>query len=131
MPNGALPQYLKRQRPEADERLRFMYEIALGMEYLHSREVLHGDMKAANVLVDGQGICLIADFGQSDVRNQVLQLSGQAPPRTSCPCAWSNLLADFDIQMGLFAGLLRRSSTGKGNSVHQLTLTHLLSAVLR
>ncbi|KAJ2913976.1 hypothetical protein MD484_g6442, partial [Candolleomyces efflorescens] len=34
---------------------RFMLEIAQGMEYLHSRKVLHGDLKASNVLVDDSG----------------------------------------------------------------------------
>lgn len=37
MPNGALPQYLRRIEPPAKERLRLMHEIALGMVYLHSR----------------------------------------------------------------------------------------------
>ncbi|KAH7104572.1 hypothetical protein BKA62DRAFT_468969 [Auriculariales sp. MPI-PUGE-AT-0066] len=80
MSNGSLPQYLRHHRPIPHERLRFMHEIALGLQYLHSKDVLHGDMKAANVLVNGQSSCVITDFGQSDVRTEVWRLSQQAPP---------------------------------------------------
>lgn len=80
MANGALPGYLHRVRPPAPERMRMMHEIVLGMVYLHSRSVLHGDLKAANVLVDDQLRCIIADFGQSEVKSEVLRLTGKAPP---------------------------------------------------
>ncbi|KIJ98626.1 hypothetical protein K443DRAFT_680649 [Laccaria amethystina LaAM-08-1] len=62
--------------------LRFMYEMAKGMEYLHSRGVLHGNLKAANVLVDDNIHCLISDFGQSEMKSEVFRISGRPPPRT-------------------------------------------------
>ena len=55
---------------------RFMHEIAKGMEYLHSREVLHGDLKGANVLVDDRYRCVISDFGQSKMKLEACRLSG-------------------------------------------------------
>ncbi|KZW00630.1 hypothetical protein EXIGLDRAFT_720865 [Exidia glandulosa HHB12029] len=79
MANGNLPQYLRRN-PDSAEHLRLMHEIAMGMAYLHSRQVIHGDMKAANVLVDDQHQCVIADFGQSDIRDEVYRLSGRSVP---------------------------------------------------
>jgi abelson tyrosine-protein kinase 1 len=63
--------------------LRFMYEIATGMEYLHSRGVLHGDLKAANVLVDDGIHCVISDFGQSEMKSEVFRISEMPLPRTS------------------------------------------------
>ncbi|PPR04355.1 hypothetical protein CVT24_013207 [Panaeolus cyanescens] len=50
--------------------LRFMHHIAKGMMYLHSLDppVLHGDLKASNVLVDNQFCAQIADFGQSELK---------------------------------------------------------------
>ncbi|KAG5348561.1 hypothetical protein C0989_009940, partial [Termitomyces sp. Mn162] len=41
-----------RKSHEEGDLFRFMLEIAQGMEYLHANGVLHGDLKAANVLVD-------------------------------------------------------------------------------
>jgi serine/threonine protein kinase len=78
----------KRQRVDL---LRMMHEIAKGMEYLHSMGVLHGDLKASNVLVDdkirqGKVRCVISDFGQSEIKSEVYRLSGAQPPRTSCFC---------------------------------------------
>ncbi|KAJ7210970.1 hypothetical protein C8J57DRAFT_1097970, partial [Mycena rebaudengoi] len=64
---------------------RFMHEIALGMEYLHAEGVLHGELKArillpGLVLVDEKINCLISDFGQEEIRSEVLRLSGTSTP---------------------------------------------------
>ncbi|KAF7321723.1 Protein kinase domain-containing protein [Mycena kentingensis (nom. inval.)] len=60
--------------------LRFMHEIAKGMDYLHGKGVLHGDLKAANILVDDNIHCLVADFGQSEMKSEVFRISGTSPP---------------------------------------------------
>ncbi|KAI9175528.1 hypothetical protein H9P43_006889 [Blastocladiella emersonii ATCC 22665] len=49
------------------EHLRLLTETAMGMAYLHSKNVLHGGLKANNVLVDGSGRAQVADFGLSRV----------------------------------------------------------------
>ncbi|KAF9257053.1 kinase-like protein, partial [Marasmius fiardii PR-910] len=61
MANGEITKYLK-VNPTHD-RLRVLSEIAAGLMYLHSRNIIHGDIKGANVLVDEQGQCYLADFG--------------------------------------------------------------------
>ncbi|KAL0566975.1 hypothetical protein V5O48_015023 [Marasmius crinis-equi] len=38
-------------------------EIAAGMSYLHTHKIVHGDIKGANVLVNEQRRCHLADFG--------------------------------------------------------------------
>ncbi|EGN91777.1 hypothetical protein SERLA73DRAFT_100155 [Serpula lacrymans var. lacrymans S7.3] len=60
--------------------VRCMHQIAKGMEYLHSRGVLHGDLKASNVLVDESGRCVISDFGQSEMKSEAYRLSGTPLP---------------------------------------------------
>ncbi|KAH7868923.1 uncharacterized protein C8R40DRAFT_1060595, partial [Lentinula edodes] len=60
--------------------LRFMHEISKGMEYLHGQGVLHGDLKASNVLVDVKIHCVISDFGQSEMRSEAYRISGTALP---------------------------------------------------
>ncbi|KAJ8507429.1 hypothetical protein ONZ45_g10193 [Pleurotus djamor] len=59
----------------------FMYEIAKGMEYLHENGVLHGDLKAANVLVNDRLHCVITDFGQSEMKSEAYRMSGTKQPR--------------------------------------------------
>lgn len=60
---------------------RFMHEIAKGMEYLHSKDILHGDLKASNVLVDNKYRCVISDFGLSEMKSEAFRISGTPPPR--------------------------------------------------
>ncbi|KAJ7194851.1 hypothetical protein GGX14DRAFT_377636 [Mycena pura] len=84
---GSLSTFLRRvaQQGEAakngreDDLLRFMHEVAKGMEYLHGKGVLHGDLKAANVLVDDRIHCQVCDFGQSEMKSEAHRISGTAP----------------------------------------------------
>ncbi|CAE7226331.1 unnamed protein product [Rhizoctonia solani] len=63
MDNGNLHQYL-RKHPAAD-RFQLCTHIASGLEYMHSRSTVHGDLKALNVLVSSDGIARISDFDYS------------------------------------------------------------------
>ncbi|KAJ3242654.1 hypothetical protein HDU78_001323 [Chytriomyces hyalinus] len=48
--------------------VKLLYEVSLGMQYLHSRGVVHGDLKAVNVLVDEYGNANVADFGFASLK---------------------------------------------------------------
>jgi serine/threonine-protein kinase BUR1 len=41
----------------------YMIQLLEGCRYLHQNKILHRDMKAANLLINNQGILQIADFG--------------------------------------------------------------------
>ncbi|KAJ7315537.1 kinase-like domain-containing protein [Mycena albidolilacea] len=65
---GHVGEYLKKF-PEAD-RQALTVGAATGLAYLHSREMIHGDLKVQNVLVDASGRAVICDFGLSKIIDQ-------------------------------------------------------------
>ncbi|CAE6467050.1 unnamed protein product [Rhizoctonia solani] len=58
--NGNLHEYL-RKNPDAD-RHQLCLDVASGLTYMHSQSTVHGDLKAANVLVSSDGVGMISDF---------------------------------------------------------------------
>ncbi|KIJ32256.1 hypothetical protein M422DRAFT_184820, partial [Sphaerobolus stellatus SS14] len=85
MKNGTAVSFLKARAAERGRGaypgpLQMMREIAVGMSYLHRKGVLHGDLKAANVLIDDDFHCVISDFGQSQLRSEVYRLSQKPRP---------------------------------------------------
>ncbi|KAG2140609.1 kinase-like domain-containing protein [Suillus clintonianus] len=67
--NGALTGFLERQqdRLSYQDKFSLLNDIALGLQYLHSKSVVHGDLTGSNVLINGQGQACLADFGLSTI----------------------------------------------------------------
>ncbi|KAF9454354.1 kinase-like protein, partial [Macrolepiota fuliginosa MF-IS2] len=61
MENGNIVIYLKSNPDIPCNPL--IYDIILGLEYLHSENVIHGDLKGLNILVNNSGRACITDFG--------------------------------------------------------------------
>ncbi|KAE9383177.1 kinase-like protein, partial [Gymnopus androsaceus JB14] len=52
--------------------------VVAGMTYLHSRDIVHADLKGANVLVDDNHNALVADFGLSQAIDGMRSRSGRS-----------------------------------------------------
>jgi len=59
--------YLTRANPPVPQRLELFEFICQAVSYLHSRLIIHGDIKPANVLVTPVGIPKLVDFGASSL----------------------------------------------------------------
>ena len=79
VPGGSISQMLSSYGPLEESLVRsFLKQILVGISYLHRKDIIHRDIKGANILIDTQGIVKITDFGISTklpkrVRNQWLK----------------------------------------------------------
>ena len=63
---GELFQHLRKFRTFDEEKVRFYgAQIALALEYLHSKGIIYRDLKPENILMDDQGYLKLADFGMA------------------------------------------------------------------
>ncbi|KAF8264995.1 kinase-like domain-containing protein [Lactarius quietus] len=83
-PRGNLVKYLKGLSGSDAVRvdvLRMIHEISKGMAYLHKKGILHGALKASNILVGDDTRCIISDFGQSEMKSEVNRMARASQPR--------------------------------------------------
>ncbi|CEP18886.1 hypothetical protein [Parasitella parasitica] len=71
VPGGSISSLLSEYK-FLDESLTkfFTRQILQGLQYLHTRHILHRDIKGGNVLIDNDGVCKITDFGLSKNQQQ-------------------------------------------------------------
>ncbi|KAI9433953.1 ras guanine nucleotide exchange factor domain-containing protein [Lactarius indigo] len=81
---GNIMQYLK-IHPEA-HRVPLLSEIASATEYLHSRGIIHGDLRGTNVLLSGDGHACLADFGCARIEG--VEVAGPAEALTYGSTRW-------------------------------------------
>uniref|UniRef100_A0A0E0K5Q2 mitogen-activated protein kinase kinase kinase n=1 Tax=Oryza punctata TaxID=4537 RepID=A0A0E0K5Q2_ORYPU len=60
---GSLAALYQKYRLQDSQVSAYTRQILIGLNYLHQRNVLHRDIKCANILVDSNGLVKLADFG--------------------------------------------------------------------
>ncbi|KAG9008735.1 hypothetical protein FRB93_006281 [Tulasnella sp. JGI-2019a] len=72
-PQGNILEYLQRVRPDVHSRLGLALDTLAGLSYLHGLvpPVVHGDIKALNVLVNSENRALLCDFGLAIAADEV------------------------------------------------------------
>eukprot|EP01065_Artemidia_motanka_P045055 TRINITY_DN6528_c0_g1_i1.p1 TRINITY_DN6528_c0_g1~~TRINITY_DN6528_c0_g1_i1.p1 ORF type:complete len:917 (+),score=247.54 TRINITY_DN6528_c0_g1_i1:372-2753(+) len=72
VPGGSIADLLKQFGALDDQNCcYYAREILVGLEYLHKHNVIHRDIKGANILLTVDGECKLADFGCSGKISQV------------------------------------------------------------
>ncbi|KAG5641562.1 hypothetical protein DXG03_004775 [Asterophora parasitica] len=80
MKNGNIVEYVKKT-PEASQK-HLLEQVADGLDFMHQYNVVHGDLKGANVLIDDKGNARISDLGQSSIQEHI-----EHPPSVLGFCA--------------------------------------------
>eukprot|EP00158_Paraphelidium_tribonemae_P001806 Partr_v1_DN24834_c0_g1_i1_m29696 putative Protein kinase, membrane associated tyrosine threonine 1 len=66
--NGSLATFLDSipfEKVDVDTVLSILADLVMGLHHMHSRDIVHLDLKPANVLLSGVHSCKIADFGMA------------------------------------------------------------------
>ncbi|CAL0314495.1 unnamed protein product [Lupinus luteus] len=72
MSRGSLYDYLHKQRGvfKLPSLLKVAIDVSKGMNYLHQNNIIHRDLKTANLLMDENELVKVADFGVARVQTQ-------------------------------------------------------------
>ncbi|AQK67922.1 serine/threonine-protein kinase STY46 isoform 1 [Zea mays] len=72
MPGGSVYDYLHKNNNafKLPEILKVATDITKGMNYLHQNNIIHRDLKTANLLMDENKVVKVADFGVARVKDQ-------------------------------------------------------------
>ncbi|CAE6534909.1 unnamed protein product [Rhizoctonia solani] len=111
MDNGNLHEYL-RKSPGAN-RYQLSLDVASGLAYIHSHKMVHGDIKALNVLVSSGGVAKLTDFGLSTMSESSIAFSA-----TTTSQAGSIRWAAPEL-------LLEQSSKSRKSDIYALGMTIL------
>ncbi|KAK6457683.1 kinase-like domain-containing protein [Scheffersomyces xylosifermentans] len=72
VPGGSVQSMLQSYGPFEEPLIRnFIRQVLIGLSYLHGEDIIHRDIKGANILIDIKGTVKIGDFGISKKVNNI------------------------------------------------------------
>ncbi|KAG8898624.1 hypothetical protein FRB99_007252, partial [Tulasnella sp. 403] len=104
MKNGTIMDFIAK-RPGNAKQLQLIREIASALEYLHSQEIIHGDLKGSNILISDDEHTLLCDFGLSRMQAAITSttMKGAGTVRWQAPEIWDNAPKSFKTDVYAFA----------------------------
>ncbi|RLN73387.1 hypothetical protein BBJ28_00016079 [Nothophytophthora sp. Chile5] len=86
---GNLRSFLRRSDDNHNRMWRLLHQAALGLDYIHTKRVVHGHLKLSNILVGANGKAKLADFGLSALRTcSTLSRTVADAPKVSGGLRW-------------------------------------------
>ncbi len=83
--HGTLEDTLRKSALPLDDAVELFTQIASGLTYMHSRGVIHRDLKPTNILLDEHGNAYLSDFGLARVTDVTVPLAGDAQHLAGTP----------------------------------------------
>jgi len=100
--------------PDQQTALSIALDTARGLIYLHSRGILHRDVKSHNILLDENLKAKVSDFGLSRVRKDASSLTiGIGSPLWMAPEVWEEKSYDTKADVYSFAIVMWELMTGQ------------------
>lgn len=88
VPQGSVRNLLDARSPDLlllEARLRLALDMLEGLAYIHGQGYTHGDIKCANLLVDGALRGKLADFGLAAAREELARVTQRPISLAWCP----------------------------------------------
>lgn len=83
IPNGSIKHVVDKYGPLNENLIKIYFKQILdGLEYLHTKKIVHRDVKSANILLDCKGNIKLSDFGCSG-QHQDVQIVTSMNPRVN------------------------------------------------
>ncbi|KIO22667.1 hypothetical protein M407DRAFT_78998 [Tulasnella calospora MUT 4182] len=127
--NGTLLQYVKDR--ENVNRVRLLCETAVAIEYLHQKSMVHGDIKASNLLISDDDHVLLCDFGLTKpiCMQTSTAMKGSGTVRWQSPELWDNEPKTFKSDVYAFSMTIVELFTGGPPFPHLKTDSAVMMAV--
>lgn len=122
------------ERLPADLASVILADTASALSYAHHRDIIHRDLKPGNIMVDGEGMAMVMDFGLAKAsRAEGLTTTGSVlgTPRYMSPEQWSGKATSRSDQYALGCvayELLAGRAPFVGETVEELMRQHIYDA---
>ncbi|KAM3758768.1 hypothetical protein ACB098_01G070200 [Castanea mollissima] len=116
MSGGSIYDFLHKQKGvfTHPDLIRVAIDVSKGMKYLHDNNIIHRDLKAANLLMDGNGVVKISDFGIARMQTQTGVMTAETGTyRWMAPEVIEHKPYDHKVDVFSFGVLLWELLTGK------------------
>lgn len=106
--------------------VELMAQAADGLAHAHEHQVIHGDLKPSNLIVDKNGELKILDLGVARLKASLLEVA--SAPTAAAPTAADSANASSDQPMGEASGRIHSVSLVRGDSLDPYRAPELLTS---